>query len=498
MLIISGKKTILGVLAGFNFFRMLSLTKPEKKILIAVLSILTGLCTVAFFLHRNSQRLIHASEKIERVEDFKYHVQEVVAELVDMETGVRGYVLTGDESYLKPANKSIADIFLHLHELGANTSISTEHKDQIVKLQKLVDEKSTLATSTIELRRQKGMKEAIDFMAEGKEKQLMSEIRNITGSILQEEDTQLIELKEKHTNAISHFGITFYFMLLKISITVLTVVTLLVLYFRRRNKAEKMLKESHELFQNVLDHAASIISIKDLSGRYILINQAFESMFEIRKEDVKGKTAFDFFSKGVAEHIRETDLEVIKKQQQTKVEEVVPRHGELIHFVSLKFPLFDANRIPFAICSISTDETEKIQTEQQHKEQMNLIIDLFNNAPCGYQATNKEGTVIEINDTLLKWLGYKREEVIGIMPVKNFLSKEAIQHFTYYFPKIRSGEIKSVFDLETTYIRKDGSKLPIVVNSIAHYDEDDNFIYTRTSVFDISYRKRVEEVAAHN
>ena len=477
---------------------MLALTRPEKKILFAVLSILTGMCTVAFFLHRNSNRLIDSSERIEHVEEFQFHAQEILRMSVDIETGVRGYVMTGDESYMQPANKAIAHIFLHTEELSSMATTSAEQAKRIEDLRQYLDEKSNISMRIVEIRRQKGMKEAIDYIAEGQEKKLMDQIRNTTGSILEEEGAQLARLKEKHTNAISNFAITFYFMLLKISATVITVVVLLVLYIRRRNKSEVMLKESHDLFQNVLDHSASIISIKDLSGRYLLINQAFENMFGIEKEEVKGKTAYDFFEKEASDHIRNTDFEVIRLQQQKKVEEIVTKDGHKIHFASVKFPLLDINQIPYAICSISTDDTEKMHSEILHREQMARIVDLFNNAPCGYQATDKNGLIIEMNDTLLKWLGYTRDEVIGKMPVKYIFSSESQQQLNYYFPRLRSGEIKSIFDVQVNYVRKDGSKISIVANSIAHYDENDQFLYTRTSVFDISYRKRAEGVATQN
>ncbi len=477
---------------------MLGLTKPEKKILFAVLSILTALCTMAYIAHRKSQRLITSSEAIEQSEEIKYHIKEVLGVSVDMETGVRGYVMTGDESYMEPPNQAIANIFFHLHELSSSPGMTTEQSSHIAELTKLVDEKSTMDTRIIELRRQKGMKEAIDFITEGNEKNLMSQIRNITGSMLVNEDARLAQLKAENRKAIRHVAVTFYFLGIKIGITVITVVYLLILYFRNRKKSEKTLKENQELFHDILDHSDSIISIKDLSGRYILINQAFENQFNIKKEEVKGKTASDLFETEAAGHIRNTDLEIMRILKQKKFEEIIPRNGEMIHFGSLKFPLFDMNHIPYAICSISTDETEKMQTEHQHQEQMNRVLDLFNNAPCGYQATDRQGIIIEINDTLLKWLGYARHEVIGKMPVKNLISEESMHQLNYYFPRIRSGEIKSIFDLEVTYLRKNGTKLSIVVNSIAQYDEEGNFLYTRTSVFDISYRKRVEEVATRN
>jgi PAS domain S-box-containing protein len=298
-------------------------------------------------------------------------------------------------------------------------------------------------------------------------------------------------LTENH-RAIHHFALTYYFLLLKIAITVVTVLTLLVLYFIRRNKTEKQLKATKELFHNILDHTSSIISIKDLSGRFILLNQAYENAFHIKEENVKGKTVYDIFEKETADTIRDSDMECIKLQRQVKFEEIAPQNGELRHYTSIKFPLFDAHHIPYAVCSISTDETEKVQTEKQHQEEMSRITDLFNNAPCGYQATDSNGIIIEINETLLRWLGYTRKEVIGKMASRDLLSKESQDTYAYYFPRIRSGEINSVFDVEVTYLRKDKSKLSIVANSIAQYDDEGNFQYTRTSLFDISLRKQVE------
>ena len=415
-----------------------------------------------------------------------------------MESGVRGFIMTGDESYLQPTNEVIADIFDHLRQLSASPAITEKQNAQIAQLRKMVDEKSTFTVRAAEVRRQKGAQEAMLFITEGRDKLLMNQIRTITESMLKEADANLVTLKTENREYISHFAITFYLLLLKISITVFTVAFLFYFYFRKRNKSEKVLKESHELFQNVLDHTASVISIKDLSGRFFLINQAYEKLAGTNREDVKGKTAYDLFSKEEADKIRHSDLEVIRLQQQVKSDEIVMRDGEKHHFVSLKFPLFDTNHIPYAICSISTDETEKMETEQQLRDEMNRILDLFNNAPCGYQATDKEGIIVEINETLLKWIGYTRAEVVGKMPVKNLLSPESLHQFSYYFPRIRSGEIKSLFDIEAIYQRKDGTKFAVVVNSIAQYDDDGNFLYTRTSLFDISYRKRVEEVATNN
>jgi len=473
-------------------FNLFGLSKAEKKILVPVLSILLGLCTLAYYAHRYSSRFIDTSVSIEQEQTIKHHIQEILSLSIDMDNSVQTFVLTADEQYLARNRKTLADLAIQLNQLATLEGLSENQSSQISKIQKLVDQKSALAAQTIELRRQKGLDESIAFIASGKDQTLLNEIRAITSEMLVAEESRLDKSLTEQHKAIHHFALTYYFLLFKIAITVVTVLTLLVLYFIRRNKSEKQLKATKELFHNVLDHTASIISIKDLSGRFILLNQAYENAFHIKEDHVKGKTVYDIFDPETAEAIRNSDMECIRLQRQVKFEEIAPQNGEIRHFTSIKFPLFDAHHIPYAVCSISTDETEKVAMEKQHQEEMSRITDLFNNAPCGYQATDSNGIIIEINETLLRWLGYTRKEVIGKMASRDLLTKESQETFAYYFPRIRTGEIKSVFDVEVTYVRKDKSRLAIVANSIAQYDEDGHFLYTRTSLFDISLRKQVE------
>src|ERR1700689_5761931 len=39
--------------------------------------------------------------------------------------------------------------------------------------------------------------------------------------------------------------------------------------------------------------------------------------------------------------------------------------------------------------------------------------DLYENAPCGYLSTLLDGRIAKINKTLLNWLGYTRDELVG-------------------------------------------------------------------------------------
>ncbi|HEX5112504.1 MAG TPA: CHASE3 domain-containing protein, partial [Saprospiraceae bacterium] len=315
----------------FNPFKKLTfnpfgLSKPEMKILVPVLSILLGLCTLAYYAHRYSSRFIDSSQSIEQEQTLKYHIQEVVSLSMDLDNSVQNFVLTGDEQYLTRNRKSLADLTIQLHQLATLSGLTQTQSSQISQIQKLVDDKSALGAETIELRRQKGLQESVAFLANGQDHALLNQIKSITSEMLVDQEARLSKLLTENHRAIHHFALTYYFLLLKIAITVVTVLTLLVLYFIRRNKTEKQLKATKELFHNVLDHTASIISIKDLSGRFILMNQAYENAFGIKEDDVKGKTVAEIFDQETATAIRNSDMEAIRQQRQVKVEEVAPQN----------------------------------------------------------------------------------------------------------------------------------------------------------------------------
>lgn len=123
------------------------------------------------------------------------------------------------------------------------------------------------------------------------------------------------------------------------------------------------------------------------------------------------------------------------------------------------------------------------------------ISDLYNNAPCGYHSLNAEGIITEMNDTELNWLGYTREEVVNKLKAADLIHWECHDLYFKEFNKfIKEGKI---LDLELTLVRKDGSLMPLLLNSSAIYDEEGNFVSSRSNSFDLTERKKSNEKLAY-
>ena len=111
--------------------------------------------------------------------------------LQDAETGQRGYVITGMESYLAPYHRAVAslgDDTAHLRSLLRNNARQERRLDT---LSKLVSTKLTELARTIELRRSGQRAQAIALVQSGAGKQSMDEIRNVLAAMVAEDRARL-------------------------------------------------------------------------------------------------------------------------------------------------------------------------------------------------------------------------------------------------------------------------------------------------------------------
>ncbi len=127
-------------------------------------------------------------------------------------------------------------------------------------------------------------------------------------------------------------------------------------------------RESEALLRNLLENTSSVIYIKDLNGRYLLINQMFEKLFHITNEEIKGKTDHDIFSLEVADAFRTNDRKAINSVFPLELEEITSQDDGEHTYISVKFPLKDISGKVYAIAGISTDITERKQTENAIKK----------------------------------------------------------------------------------------------------------------------------------
>ena len=131
------------------------------------------------------------------------------------------------------------------------------------------------------------------------------------------------------------------------------------------------------------------------------------------------------------------------------------------------------------------------ELDMRVQERTAQVQDLYDNAPCGYHSVDENGTVTLINQTELNWLGYTREQVVGILKASDIYTPESLQRIQAGLPDlIRQGFIHN---LEVDLVRRDKTLLPANISATAIYDANGNCRMGRTTIFDNTERKRTDQ-----
>lgn len=238
--------------------------------------------------------------------------------------------------------------------------------------------------------------------------------------------------------------------LIAISLGLLTVVYFIIqAQLKAKKEAETESLENRKLLQSIIDNTTNPISVKKINGEYLLINKQYETLYKLKDEDIKGKTDHDFLPKETADRYRNTDLEAVKLGKEIQVEEVLEQSDGLHTYLAVKFPLFDAANRVFAVGTIATDITERINSQK-------LLVagNTFFNLSRDMLIISSNDTFLKVNPATTKILGYTEAELLG-KPFMSFVYAKDLDATLQEVAKLKSGDITANF--ENRYVCKDGS-----------------------------------------
>ena len=120
------------------------------------------------------------------------------------------------------------------------------------------------------------------------------------------------------------------------------------------------LRETEITLHQILDNSTTVrVFAKDLEGRYLFVNRAFEQHVGRPQSEIVGRTPADLAPPEIAERLRANDRRVIESGCALEIEETNVIRGERRTLLANKFPLLGPDGKPYAVCGISIDITER-------------------------------------------------------------------------------------------------------------------------------------------
>ncbi len=145
----------------------------------------------------------------------------------------------------------------------------------------------------------------------------------------------------------------------------LTAFARMLFAIHRRAVIRDELERSRRFLADLIEHSASIITVKSLEGRYARVNRAFEEYFDLDRDKVLGRTAADLFPGEMAEKIMAMDRSVIETERAQQHEVTIELADGAHHFLTNVFPVRDYAGAVVGTCAIPAEITQQKEAEQE-------------------------------------------------------------------------------------------------------------------------------------
>lgn|GEM_PF-1210732 len=138
-----------------------------------------------------------------------------------------------------------------------------------------------------------------------------------------------------------------------------------------RKLAERKLYKTLIRRNAILDNIPDMAWLKDSEGTFLAVNDPFAKACGISKEELCGKTDFDFWPQELAKRYRDDDEQVMKTRKRKSIEEtLVHTEGRDVWIETIKSPIYDDNGEVIGTTGIARDITERKQMAEDLRRRL--------------------------------------------------------------------------------------------------------------------------------
>jgi PAS domain S-box-containing protein len=135
-------------------------------------------------------------------------------------------------------------------------------------------------------------------------------------------------------------------------------------YINSLKEAEASIARQQQVMKTILDVNPDLVSLQDSDLRYQAANPAFRQFFDLKEEDIIGKTDAEIFPTGKANIFKTEDLAILKTGSPLSKEVLISRGKEKHWFHMVKLPVYDEDRIAGLLLT-ARDITEMKQFQEK-------------------------------------------------------------------------------------------------------------------------------------
>ena len=327
----------------------------EKKSLIgfglatAVLVGINALSYWSFTKNRETANWVAHTHQVQQ------NIESTLANIESAEAGQRGYVITGAESYLQSYYESVTSVRQQIRDIQTLTADNSNQQQRISLLKPLVEQRVIALWQVIDIRRSKGFDAARATIKAGRGTEIMTRIRQVLREMENEEASLLKQRIIQQQTAIKTQNIVFSVGIIFNIVVFYWLYCVINREIQRRSqeqaivqKAKEQLEQkvaertidledkvialqqtkfalnnSYNLLRSVIDASPHPIFVKDLQGRYQLMNISGASRFNKQPEELIGLDTSSLFPPELCAKFEADEQRVISTGAAETIEETV-------------------------------------------------------------------------------------------------------------------------------------------------------------------------------
>jgi two-component system, cell cycle sensor histidine kinase and response regulator CckA len=177
--------------------------------------------------------------------------------------------------------------------------------------------------------------------------------------------------------------------------------------------SSRELQKNLSLLQGITEGTTDSIFVKDLQGRYLMINSAGAQLVGRTVEEVIGRCDTELFTPETGREIMAGDRKVIESGKTQTYEETAVAVGVERTYLSMKGPYRDPSGEVVGLLGICRDITARKQAEEDVRESQQKLRIHFEHTPLAVIEWDTQHRVTEWSPSAARVFGYSREEAIG-------------------------------------------------------------------------------------
>ena len=268
----------------------------NAKITAGLGAALAILAVAEFISYRSTDQFIKSSRQVTHTQKVIESLEKILVTMDNAETGQRGYLLTGKESYLQPYEEAKGRLSAVLSTLDELTADDSKRQHDLAKLSYLIKEKQQELSATITLRKSGKTTEAYRLVMSDRGKKEMDDIRALIASMMDSEKARMAArnalwaASARRTTMVVIFGVAVAFIFLLAAIFALNSEA------SERLRAERALQKTQArtrmLVDSIRDYA---ILMLDTEGRILSWSPGAEKITGYREQEMVGQSVARFF-----------------------------------------------------------------------------------------------------------------------------------------------------------------------------------------------------------